>query len=61
MTLGFDPFLPLPFLLAIAAVAVLLVGWAILKRMRGAALRALALAALVLALIPGIEQQGRPH
>ena len=50
MTLGFDPFLPLPFLLAIAAVAVLLVGWAILKRMRGAALRALALAALVLAL-----------
>jgi len=50
MTLAFDPFLPLPLLLAIALVAVLLVGWAVFKRMRGATLRALALAALVLAL-----------
>ena len=50
MSLAFDPFLPLPAILAIALVALLLVGWAIAKRMRGAALRALALAALVLAL-----------
>ena len=50
MSLAFDPFLPLPLILAIALVAILLVGWAIAKRMRGAALRALALAALVLAL-----------
>ncbi|MEM5494775.1 hypothetical protein [Hoeflea sp. AS16] len=50
MSLAFDPFLPLPLILAIALVALLLVGWAIAKRMRGAALRALALAALVLAL-----------
>jgi hypothetical protein len=50
MSLAFDPFLPLPVILAIALVALLLVGWAIAKRMRGAALRALALAALVLAL-----------
>ncbi|WP_417435827.1 hypothetical protein [Hoeflea sp.] len=50
MSLAFDPFLPLPIILAIALVALLLVGWAIAKRMRGAALRALALAALVLAL-----------
>jgi len=50
MSLAFDPFLPLPVLLAIALVALLLVGWAIAKRMRGAALRALALSALVLAL-----------
>ncbi|MBC7281403.1 hypothetical protein [Hoeflea sp.] len=50
MTLAFDPFLPLPLILAIALVALLLVGWAAFKRMRGAALRALALAALVLAL-----------
>jgi len=50
MSLAFDPFLPLPIILAIALVALFLVGWAIAKRMRGAALRALALAALVLAL-----------
>jgi len=50
MSLAFDPFLPLPVILAIASIALLLVGWAIAKRMRGAALRALALAALVLAL-----------
>jgi len=50
MSLAFDPFLPLPLILAIALVAIVLVGWAIAKRMRGAALRALALAALVLAL-----------
>ena len=50
MSLAFDPFLPLPLLLAIALVALLLVGWALFKQMRGAALRALALAALVLAL-----------
>lgn len=50
MSLAFDPFLPLPAILAIALVALLLVGWAIAKRMRGATLRALALAALVLAL-----------
>lgn len=50
MSLAFDPFLPLPVLLTIALVALLLVGWAIAKRMRGAALRALALSALVLAL-----------
>ncbi|MDZ7603016.1 MAG: hypothetical protein U1A06_16755 [Hoeflea sp.] len=50
MTLAFDPFLPLPAILAIAVAALLLIGWALFKRMRGAALRALALAALVLAL-----------
>jgi len=50
MSLAFDPFLPLPVILAIALLALLLVGWALAKRMRGAALRALALAALVLAL-----------
>jgi len=50
MSLAFDPFLPLPLILAIALIALLLVGWAIAKRMRGATLRALALAALVLAL-----------
>jgi hypothetical protein len=50
MSLAFDPFLPLPVILAIGLIALLLVGWAIAKRMRGAALRALALAALVLAL-----------
>jgi len=50
MSLAFDPFLPLPLILALAFVALLLVGWAIAKRMRGAALRALALSALVLAL-----------
>tara|TARA_R110002020_G_scaffold16307_14_gene57654 strand:- start:11606 stop:13666 length:2061 start_codon:yes stop_codon:yes gene_type:complete len=50
MSLAFDPFLPLPLILVIAVVAILLVGWAFAKRMRGAALRALALAALVLAL-----------
>ncbi|MDP3526206.1 MAG: hypothetical protein Q8S27_16640, partial [Hoeflea sp.] len=50
MTLAFDPFLPLLAILAIAVVALLLIGWALFKRMRGAALRALALAALVLAL-----------
>lgn len=50
MSLAFDPFLPVPVLLAIALLALVLVGWAIFKRMRGAALRALALAALVLAL-----------
>jgi hypothetical protein len=51
MSLAFDPFLPLP---ADSGnwrhCAILLIGWAIAKRMRGAALRALALAALVLAL-----------
>ena len=56
MTLAFDPFLPLPLLLAIALVAVLLVGWAVFKRMRGATLRALALAALVLALANPVRQ-----
>jgi hypothetical protein len=50
MSLAFDPFLPLPAILAIGVIALLLIGWAIAKRMRGAALRALALAALVLAL-----------
>ncbi|MGJ8571272.1 MAG: hypothetical protein ACSHXI_11305 [Hoeflea sp.] len=50
MSLAFDPFLPPPVILAIALMALLLVGWAIAKRMRGAMLRALALAALVLAL-----------
>lgn len=50
MSLAFDPFLPLPVLAMLAAIAALLVGWAIFKRMRGAMLRALALAALVLAL-----------
>ena len=50
MSLAFDPFLPIPALIAIALVALMLVGWSLFKRMRGAALRALALAALVLAL-----------
>ncbi|AKH99381.1 Protein of unknown function (DUF1355) [Hoeflea sp. IMCC20628] len=50
MSLAFDPFVPLPLILALALIALLLVGWAIAKRMRGAALRALALSALVLAL-----------
>jgi len=50
MSLAFDPFLPLPVILMIALAALMLVGWAIAKRMRGAFLRALALAALVLAL-----------
>ncbi|MCY0096209.1 hypothetical protein [Hoeflea ulvae] len=50
MSLAFDPLLPLPLILALALVALVLVGWAIIKRMRGAALRALALSALVLAL-----------
>ena len=50
MSLAFDPLLPLPLILALALIALLLIGWAVFKRMRGAALRALALAALVLAL-----------
>ncbi|GAB5461820.1 hypothetical protein [Hoeflea alexandrii] len=50
MSLAFDPFLPIPALLAIAVIALLLIGWAVAKRMRGAVIRALALAALVLAL-----------
>lgn len=50
MSLAFDPFLPLPALVAIAVIALLLIGWAVAKRMRGAVIRALALAALVLAL-----------
>ena len=50
MSLAFDPFLPLPLLLAIAVIALVMVGWAIVNRMRGAAFRTLALAALILAL-----------
>jgi len=50
MSLVFSPLLPLPLILAMAIVAVLLIGWALFRRMRGALLRALALAALVLAL-----------
>jgi hypothetical protein len=50
MSLAFDPFLPISALLAIAVIALLLIGWAVAKRMRGAVIRALALAALVLAL-----------
>ncbi|MEQ8482352.1 MAG: hypothetical protein RIC18_17010 [Hoeflea sp.] len=50
MNLAFSPLLPLPLIIALAAAAGLLVGWALFRRMRGALLRALALAALVLAL-----------
>ncbi|MCY0148046.1 hypothetical protein OEG84_10070 [Hoeflea sp. G2-23] len=50
MSLAFSPLLPLPLILAIAIFALLLIGWALFRRMRGALLRALALAALVLAL-----------
>ncbi|MEQ8306442.1 MAG: hypothetical protein RIA09_07765 [Hoeflea sp.] len=50
MNLAFSPLLPLPLIIALAAAAALLVGWAVFRRMRGALLRALALAALVLAL-----------
>jgi hypothetical protein len=50
MNLAFSPLIPLPLIIALAAAAALLVGWAVFRRMRGALLRALALAALVLAL-----------
>lgn len=50
MSLAFDPFLPLSAIMAIGVIALLLIGWAVAKRMRGAVIRALALAALVLAL-----------
>jgi hypothetical protein len=50
MNIAFSPLLPLPLIVALALAATLLVGWALFRRMRGALLRALALAALVLAL-----------
>ncbi|MDF1609714.1 hypothetical protein PZ897_16120 [Hoeflea sp. YIM 152468] len=50
MSLAFDPFLPFALLVPLACVALLLVGWALLRRVRGAALRALALTAILLAL-----------
>jgi hypothetical protein len=50
MNIAFSPLLPLPLIVALALAATLLVGWALFGRMRGALLRALALAALVLAL-----------
>jgi hypothetical protein len=50
MNIAFSPLLPLPLIVALAFAATLLVGWALFRRMRGALLRALALAALVLAL-----------
>ncbi|WP_394688248.1 hypothetical protein [Hoeflea sp.] len=50
MNIAFSPLLPLPLIIVLALAATLLVGWSLFKRMRGAFLRALALAALVLAL-----------
>ncbi|EDQ34110.1 putative membrane protein [Hoeflea phototrophica DFL-43] len=50
MNIAFSPLLPLPLIAVLALAAALLVGWALFRRMRGALLRALALAALVLAL-----------
>jgi hypothetical protein len=50
MNIAFSPLLPLPLIALLALAAALLVGWALFRRMRGALLRALALAALVLAL-----------
>lgn len=50
MNLSFAPFLPLPVLIGLAALAALLVGWALFTRQRGSAIRAIALAALLLAL-----------
>lgn len=50
MNLSFAPFVPLPLLLALSAFAALLIGWSLFSRQRGAAIRALALAGLLLAL-----------
>lgn len=50
MSLAFSPFVPPMLLAALALLAALLAGWALFARLRGAFLRALALAALVLAL-----------
>jgi hypothetical protein len=50
MNIAFSPLLPLPLIAVLALAAALLVGWSLFRRMRGALLRALALAALVLAL-----------
>ncbi|MAY63652.1 MAG: hypothetical protein CML29_15730 [Rhizobiales bacterium] len=50
MNLSFAPFIPLPLLIGLAIVAALLAGWALFVRQRGSVIRAIALAALVLAL-----------
>jgi len=50
MNLTFAPFLPMTFIAGLAVVAALLIGWALHAGLRGAVVRAFALAALVLAL-----------
>lgn len=50
MNLSFAPFIPLPLLIGLTLVAALLAGWALFVRQRGSVIRALALAALILAL-----------
>jgi len=50
MNLSFAPFIPQSLLMAFTVLAVLLVGWSLFSGQRGAAIRALALAGLLLAL-----------
>ena len=59
-SIDFAPVLPTPYLWAVAAIAVLLVGYLLIKRARGALLRAAALAALIAALAnPTLRQEQR--
>ncbi len=61
-SIDFSPILPWPVIWAAAAVAVLLVGLLIWRRSRGTALRAAALAALILALAnPTLRQEEREN
>ena len=61
-SIDFAPILPWPFIIAGAIVALLLVGLLTFRRSRGTLLRALALAALVLALMnPTLRQEEREH
>ena len=61
-SIDFSPMLPWPFIWAAAAVAVLLTGLLIWRRSRGTALRAMALAALIIALAnPTLRQEEREN
>jgi len=59
-SLDFSPLLPVPLIVAAGVLAVILVGIAIVRRQRGAWLRAIALALLTLALLdPAIQRENR--
>jgi hypothetical protein len=61
-SIDFSPMLPEPLFWAATVLSAVLVGLLVLRRSRGAALRALALAALILALAnPTLRQEEREH